>query len=232
MNFEQGITKVGNFALTALGLEMIDSIEQNNDSAMYIKEYYDIVLRRILSEYDWNFARRTLDIFEVSPPDQYKNYDYAFGLPDNFIAPRRVRPEQYYEIYDNDTLRCNKPTSRTVQVLDPADPNNTIDALQNYIEITFTKGDIDPMKMNPGFFQYLAYSIANEVGLMLTGSLQIVQTVLALANSYQAIAHVEDSTNSRFNESGEKPYWYLNKQDHLARKYRDGGPDATEDFNF
>jgi len=231
MNYEQGVTKLANYALNAIGIDMINSIDQNSDSARQVKEYYEIILRRILSEYDWNFARRTVDIFEVVPPDEYKNYDYAFGLPEDFVAARRVRPEQYYEIYDNDTLRCNNPAERVVIVLDPADPNNTIEAKQNYMELTYTKYDIDPMKMNPAFFQYLAYSIAQEIAFKLTGDMNITQMVLNLANSYQAIAHVEDSTNSRMKEDGEKPFWYRNERDYWARRYRDGGPYATEDFD-
>ena len=231
MMYELGVTKLANFALNAIGIDMINSIDQEVDPARQIKEYYGVVLKRVLSEYDWNFARRTVDIYEVIPPDEYKNYDYAMGLPDNFVAARRVVPEQYYEIYDNSTLRCNIVAERTVEVLDPADRSHTIPAVQKYIEMTYTKLDIDPMKMNAGFFQYLAYSIAQEIAFMLTGDTSITQMILNLANSYQAIAHVEDSTNSRHKEYGSKPYWYRNTSDFYSRRYRDGGPDATESFN-
>ena len=230
MNYEMGKTKIANYALNIIGKEMVNSIEQDTESARQINEYYDIVLKRILSEYDWNFARRTIDIFEVVPGDDYKNYDYAFGLPANYVAARRVRPEQYYEIYDNDTLRCNNPAERVVEVVDPEDSNKSIEATQRYMELTYTKSDIDPMKMNPAFFQYFAASLAQEVAFFLTGDMNVMQMALTLANSYQAIAHVEDASISRYQEYGEKPFWYRNHKEYYARRYRDGGPNATEDF--
>lgn len=232
MNYDQGETMIANMALTAMGNEMIDSFSQLNDSAKLMKLYYPVVLKRILSEYDWNFARRTVDIFEVSPTDEYKNYDYSFQLPEDFVAAKRVRPEQiYWEIYDNDTLRCNRVATRSIDVLNPDNPDEVIQEDQNYLELTYIKNDIDPMKMNPGFSQYLAYSLAQETAFMLTGDLGVTQMVLNLANSYQAIAHVEDSTNTKKQEYGEKLPWFRDTREYYARRYRDGGPNATEDFD-
>jgi len=110
------------------------------------------------------------------------------------------------------------------------DLDEVIQQTELFMELTYTKDDIDPMKMNPGFTQYLAYSLAQEVGFMLTGDLNVTQMVLNLANSYQAIAHVEDSTKSRREEYGEKPPWFRDDRAYFARRYRDGGPNATEDF--
>ncbi|RKZ38734.1 MAG: hypothetical protein DRQ41_11605, partial [Gammaproteobacteria bacterium] len=104
MTIEQGQTKVANMALTALGLERIENMDQKNDSASYMKDYYPIVLRRILAERDWNFARRTVDIYPTNPPTVYKNYQLAFALPEDYVAIQRLAPEQYFEIYDNDKL--------------------------------------------------------------------------------------------------------------------------------
>ena len=230
MNYEMGATKIANFALNIIGKDMINSIEQDTESARQIKEYYDIVLKRILSEYDWNFARRTVDIYLVDPQDEYKNYTYAFDLPADYVAARRIRPEQYYEIYDNDTLRCNHSAEREVEVVDPEDHTKRIKQTQYYLELTYTKGDIDPMKMNPAFFQYFAASLAQEVAFFLTGDMNVMQMALSLSNSYQAIAHVEDASISRFKEYGEKPYWYINQSRYYSERYRDGGPNATEDF--
>lgn len=232
MNFYQGQVNIANMALTALGLDMIESFEQNNSPAKLMKLYYPIILQRILSEYDWNFARRTVDITQVEPVDEYKNYDYAFGLPEDFVAVQRIRPEQlYWEIYDNDTLRCNTPAERTKDVLDPDNYENVLQETEYYMELTYTKDDVDPMKMSPGFAQYLAYSLAQETGFMLTGDLNVTQMVLNFANSYQAIAHVEDASRTKRKEYGEKKPWFRDDAAYYARRYRDGGPNATEDFD-
>ena len=231
MNYEQGRTMICNMALTQLGLEMIENLDQQNDPAKLMKLYYPIVLRRILSEYDWNFARKTLDVTEVTPDIQYKNYDYSFQLPEDFLVARRVRPEQnYWEIYDNDTLVLNTPAQRMINVLDPDDYNVVNEELQYYVELTYTRNDVDAMKMNAGFLQYFAYSLAQETGFMLTGDIGVVQMVLNLSNSYQSIAHVEDSTNTRMREPNERPPWHRNHKDYIEQKYRDGGPNATEEF--
>lgn len=230
MTYEQGVTKVTNFALTALGLERIQSIDQEVDSASLMKEYYPIILKRLLGEYDWNFARRTLDLTEYSPQDIYKNYEYTFVLPADCVAARRVRPEQYYEIYDNDSLRCNTAVQKTVQITSADNYEVLEEHIVNYVELTYTRLCQDPMKFNPAFFQYLAYSMAIETAWMLTADTAVVNMVTQLGNSYQVIAQVEDNTISRKDGSGEKPYWARNKRDYFRNRYRDGGPNATEDF--
>ena len=231
MTIDQGQTKLANMALTAIGLERIVNMDQENDSASYMKDYYPIVLRRILSERDWNFARRTVDLSGVIPIDEYKNYKYTFSLPEDYVAARRVRPEQYYEIYDNTTLRCNEVASKIVESVDPADYNKIIKKAVNFVELTYTKVTEDPMTFNPAFFQYFAYSLASEVAFMLTGDQGVVASVIGLNNSFQTIAYVEDSNRSRFKNDGKEMPWHMNRRDALAYKYRDGGPRGTEDFN-
>ncbi|RKX49379.1 MAG: hypothetical protein DRP32_05255, partial [Thermotogae bacterium] len=225
MNYSQGSVDIANMALTALGLDMISGFDEKNDPAKYMKMYYPLVLRRILADHDWNFARRTVDLTEYRPPDQYKNYEYAFVLPENFVATLRVRPEQYFEIYDNDTLRCNKANSRTVQVLRAGSASIFDDHIQEYVEMTYTSEAQDAMKFNPAFAQYFALSLAIDTGFMLTGDRNVLQDVTGLGNSYQTIAFVEDATISRANfEPDEKPPWYMNRRDYYAKRYRDGGP--------
>lgn len=232
MNFDQGAVNVANMALTALGKDKISGFEERNDSADLLKLYYPVILRRILSEHDWNFARRTVDLSEYSPTDEYKNYDYTFVLPENYIAARRVRPEQYYEIYNNSSLRCNRVSERIVQVLREGSSTVFDDHVQKYVELTYTIAAQDAMTFNPAFTQYFAYSLAIDTGFMLTGDLNVVRYVTELGNSYQTIAFVEDASISRAAfEPKEKPYWYRNRNQYYATRYRDGGPDATEDFD-
>jgi len=230
MEFNQGHIEVSNMALFAIGVDRITSFDQDTDSSMLCKMYYPIVEKRILAEYDWNFARRTVDIYEVETNDEYKNYKYSFNLPADYVAARRVRPEQYYEIYDNDTLRCNRCGVKTVEYVSEEDYNIVIEREVNFLELTYTKNYPDPMKYNPAFMQYLAYSIASEIAFMLTGDKSVVQMAIDLSNSYQDIARVEDASISRWEEYGEKPYWYMNKRDYYLKRYKDGGPNATEDF--
>jgi hypothetical protein len=231
VNYNQGTVDIANMALTALGMEMISGFDEKNDSAKTMKMYYPIILRRLLVEYDWNFARRTVDLTEYTPPDSYKNYEYSFVLPENYIAARRVRPEQYYEIYDNDTLRCNKVANRNVESLIPGSATETEITIQNYVEMTYTSDAQDAMKFNPGFIQYMAYSLATDTGFFLTGDPGVVQMVTGLANAHQVIAYVEDATIARARfQPKEKPYWYRNRSLYYKELYRDGGPDATEDF--
>ena len=214
MTIEQGQTKVANMALTALGLERIENMDQKNDSASYMKDYYPIVLRRILAERDWNFARRTVDIYPTNPPTVYKNYQLAFALPEDYVAIQRLAPEQYFEIYDNDKLVCNTHLEREEET--EGDP-----IIVKYVELTYTMVAEDPMKFSPGFFQYFAYSLASEVAFMLTGDNNIMNTVLALNNSYQTIAYVEDSRRARYSQDYGKLPWHRNKTPYYAHRYRD-----------
>jgi len=229
MIYEHGITKVANFALTALGKDRIQSIDQDNDSANIIKMYYAVILNKILTDYDWNFARRTVDLTQVVPRDEYKNYRYSFALPSDFAGVRRVIPEQYYEIYDNATLRLNAPATRTVQVVGET-IDDIIDVEQEFVELTYTKNDLDPMKMNSSFILYLAYSIAAETCIIFTGNLELDGYIKSLASKYGVEAEMADSTKSRHIEYGEKPPWSYNRNDYYRERFRDGGPYATESF--
>lgn len=231
MTYEQGTVMIANMALTAMGLRTINSMDQDNDSASLLKLYYPIVLRRILSEYDWNFARQTKNLLQVVNDVEYKNYEYTFQLPDHFVSARRVRPEQaYWEIYDNSTLCINTVAYETIDVLDPDDYEIINQEERAFVELTYTRDDIDPMKMNAGFSQYLAFSLADEVSYMLTSDMNVSQMVLSKSNAFQAIAQVEDSTNTRMKERTEKKPWYRDLSEYYSEKYRDGGPNATEDF--
>lgn len=225
MTIEQGKTVLANMALTAIGLERISNLDQNNDSASYMKDYYPVVLKRLLAERDWNFARRTVDIYRVFPIDEYKNYDYVFSLPEDYVALQRVRPEQYFEVYDNIYLVCNKPDEKTI-IITAGESLETEEQVIPFIELTYTKYNEDPMTYSPGFYQYFAYSLASEVAFMLTGDQNIMGTVLSLNNSYQTIAYVEDARVSRHSQPYGNLPWYRNKSEYYKKRYRDESDDG------
>jgi len=231
MKYEQGVTRIANLALTALGLERITNINQENDSAMLMKEHYELTLRTLLGERDWNFARRTIDLTQLNEPDMYKNYEYSFSLPADFIASRSIVPEQYYEIYDNDTIRLNRALTKIERVIDANDYTVFNEYEVKYVELTYTMMAEDPMKYNPAFIQYFAYTLAADTGFMLTGDMSVVNMVVQMANSFQIKAYVEDGYISRHKEYGEKRPWYRDHSRYYALRYRDRRLHETENIN-
>jgi hypothetical protein len=91
-------TDVANTALSILGDDIINDIEEGTRPARLANGHYEPVLKEVLREHQWNCAtkRATLAASTTAPDFEYSA---AFPLPSNFLRLVRVNEGTYDEDY-------------------------------------------------------------------------------------------------------------------------------------
>lgn len=85
-------TDICNRAIMLCGVgEEIASIDERSPEALACKAVYDITVREMQREFDFNFTRKvaTLSLVEEEPNDGVE-WDYSYGLPSDCEAPRSI----------------------------------------------------------------------------------------------------------------------------------------------
>jgi hypothetical protein len=87
-----------NMALAALGEEAIRSFDENNKRARQVYIFFDLAHNKLLSKYNWNFARRMriLQPLAVDSPMYIALHlpetAYAYPLPEDCLVARYLWP--------------------------------------------------------------------------------------------------------------------------------------------
>jgi len=113
MNFSK--IDICNMALAHIGDSSIQSFDDNNRRARLCKTFFDMAVLSVLSEIDWTFARRFVQLQEVSDPVNAETSDlvaglYSYALPSDCLVPRDLYPEgsrDYWKVTGR-YLQCKK----------------------------------------------------------------------------------------------------------------------------
>ena len=87
MNFSK--SQIFNMALNHLGISaVVQNTTQNDTETTVLNNFYEIAKVQVLSDFDWNFARkyRELTLSDLASPDI--NFLYAYDYPNDCIATR------------------------------------------------------------------------------------------------------------------------------------------------
>ncbi len=104
---------LANQALRLAKLTKIDSLDDSNENASYLKDWFPEHIKEILGEHHWNFAKRTKQLTELNI--DFNQWDYVFDLPDDMVHSYRYYPTGYdynknflstdqFEVFGNTTL--------------------------------------------------------------------------------------------------------------------------------
>jgi len=80
-----------NIALAHLGEAAIRALDDPSRRARLCQTAIDAAIKTVLSDLDWNFARRLKklhEVLDVTPPAGY----YAYALPSDCVVPRELHP--------------------------------------------------------------------------------------------------------------------------------------------
>jgi hypothetical protein len=83
-------TDVANIALTELGIDLIQSLDNSSTEARYCKRFIDIASRLVLAEAEWEPVVEVADLVEDTDYTNDSEYTYVFDLPDDFLFPLSV----------------------------------------------------------------------------------------------------------------------------------------------
>ena len=82
---------VCNLALGALGLEPIASLSDTTQEARTCNLFYALMRDNYLTEHDWSFASKNIELVEVDPlPDGYEQFAYGYEYPSDCLKARAV----------------------------------------------------------------------------------------------------------------------------------------------
>lgn len=167
------ITEICNMALARIGKAGIASIKENSENARQCALFYDFTRKKLLREYAWGFAKRTIKAAELSAESPYWAHIYAY--PQYCIAIRKIFSE-------GDAQAVNEGKEQ-----EPWDLHMVSDGVlgigcnveKAWIEYTYDVLDADLFSAD--FLEALVHMLAFNICQQLTGSAGMQQTEYQLA---------------------------------------------------
>lgn len=150
-----------NRALAFIGEQRIPSLDDNTNTALIVRDMFDISLGSILSAFDWNFARKRAILPKLADPPLF-DYSAAYELPDDFL--KLIKLNDYVFIDLNLFNLDNKP-HYTIE-------NNKILLISSTptIKIVYTSFVKDSSLYPPPFKDAFAARLAMDLAEKITGS--------------------------------------------------------------
>ncbi|GIW60588.1 MAG: hypothetical protein KatS3mg087_1654 [Patescibacteria group bacterium] len=154
--------EIANKALIRLGVDTISSFTEDSEPARKVNAIWNMVLEEILSEADWNFAKRWATLARVDETP-INGFTYAYQLPTN---PKCIKVIRFYDdatkwVIEDGKLYTNAETAKI-----------------RYIALVDDAG-----KYPIWFANALSYKLAYELAYSLTGKTSREQQLL---QEYQA----------------------------------------------
>lgn len=142
-------TQIMNSALIKLGVDRINSEDDNNLRARLVKEQYPKVRDALLRAHPWKFAQTRVQLSPISPkPDGYFDYSQVFQLPDDCmrVIETNLGPNAHWAIEDRLLLTNSTP-----------------------VTIKYIKRVTNVSKFDDNFCEVLAWALAADIAYALTG---------------------------------------------------------------
>jgi hypothetical protein len=119
--------QLANMALLLMQAAPIESFDEDTFTAQKMRLFYDVILRRCLDAYPWNFARKQSILTEL-PKSPLPQWSHAYHLTPDFVQLLELRcglpsePNRLsrlavtdYEITDGNTLCTNAESPLTIR---------------------------------------------------------------------------------------------------------------------
>jgi hypothetical protein len=157
---------ISNMALSRIGVkQLLSSLSEDSAEAGVVNLHYDTVLRIALRQCDWQFARvrKLLVVSAGTPPAEWA---YQYALPADLIKPLRIQ----------DSLKVRRSDQRIPYTIETVagvrllytDEGSSVPS--EAATLVYTRLVTDPSLYDDSFINYLAWALAYECALALTGS--------------------------------------------------------------
>ena len=163
-----------NLALLHLGIDKIDGFADGSVEATTGNLQYGITRDALLESHPWSFAYEFGELLTVLVATPTTAWDFQYTLPSGLRTLKRVHDQGWVLPFlkvANDRIYVNQSTSV-------------------YIDYVRDVGEAEFPNL---FVQALAYQVAVDVGMTLTGDVQLLQVMQAKADEWLAIAKNRDS---------------------------------------
>jgi len=153
MSFSQ--VEIANGALTHCGEPSVTSLNQEGKAARLLKRNYDLVLKRVLTKYRWNFAKRRAEL-AADPTAPEFGFTHKHQVPSDFL--------QLIGLYDGQESQRNYSSSDTVYKVE----GQYILCDMTPLKIFYIANITDPSQYDPAFVAVLEYYLATKIFYDLT----------------------------------------------------------------
>jgi hypothetical protein len=202
------VTDICNAAISHCGTRSkISSLTEGSPEANACASHFNMARDATLAEADWNFARRTVSLAQITCSVQRWGYEYV--LPSDYIRLRRL----------NDTPLVMLPETFYEMAADVDSTGSYINVLfcnLSTVSAIYTAQVTDPNRWTAGFIDALTYSLAARVCFELTGK---EDRVKALTQMWRSM--MDDAAAQSANEGSALNRTVL-PDGLIARGYSDG----------
>ncbi len=150
-----------NLALATIGEDAIRDFSEDNTRTRMCDVFYEMTRDYILSQFNWNFARRQQKLLELSdPPDWLAPGMYCYDIPADCHKVLDILPEGSGVTYE----------VRGSAVYCKLGPDTDV-------ILVYTRHELDPTKYSSGFVNLLSLGIATRLAPTLTQDKSLTNAV-------------------------------------------------------
>lgn len=180
--------EICNLALTRIGVDTINSLDESSQPARVCRQCYDFVRQNVLRRYPWAFATRriTLALLETEPVD----YKYAYRYPSDAIGIRGIYNEYMLGL----------PRDNHFKILSDKQGKVLYTNIENAL-VEYTADIKDASLFDAMFIDAFAWRLAAEMAMALTNNMNIMQNAVQAYNAYFVDAVGEDAAEDNVDEA-------------------------------
>jgi len=183
------VIEICNIALTRFGGDVIIDINEPSQAARMCKLHYPNIRDVVLKEYPWNFAQKIARL--AAETETIPGYTYAYALPNGCLAAHRMFNESnFYDQKGTEFARYGRSLYTSID--------------QAYLE--YTAKIEDPSEFDPNFIDTLAWKLAMEISVPLTGDKNMREHLYSLFQNSQNASQGVDAAEGYIKQQQSNRY--------------------------
>lgn len=144
------IVSICNMALGWIGTKSITAPGENSPEGRACAQFYDPARQQTLRDHPWNFAQARVSLAEVSVPDEYPEYAYAYAWPTRCLHAHTIYSNGAK--YDFEVVSSPDGSGRMIMSNAPV------------AVLAYTADVTDPTLFDPLYARALSRRLAADIG--------------------------------------------------------------------
>ena len=137
--------KIVNLAYAAIGEGAITSISGTDAKSILAAQVWDDILEEVLSEHDWNFAKKRVALAQDATAPTGEEWEYRYALPSDYVKARGIEPAKTPYVIESGYLLTN---------YDNTDGDDLV--------LLYTRFETNPAMFSAAFISCLSFRLAAQ----------------------------------------------------------------------
>lgn len=192
--------EICNLALGRIGAKPIASLTEETQEARYCNVFFHAARQAALRDYPWNFCASRKALGQVTLPDVYPEWSYAYAYPAACLQVRRL--------FSDGSLTTEVESFDSVLYTDPVTGQQSRLLLTNVETAVaeFTADVTDPSFFDSQFVEVFAAKLAMLLAMPITRSKSIQSDAAQAYVAFLPIAKRTDSQEGSVAQTAESPW--------------------------